>query len=190
MADTFDDVIFSGKFDNGGIKQALGEVSGSIKTLEDRNRSLNAELERTRANLASSEAGIRKLRGEIAGLDSTEKGYDNTNKAMLARMRELEAQVAGSTKRFGELQKELDESRAKVQMSGEGCKLVIPHNGGADFRQFTLTHFRKTIIHPGAHHKIQHGIAEKLKTLIILQRVRVFVDIGAMSERARQQSQI
>ncbi len=54
--------------------------------------------------------------------------------------------------------------------------------------RFAFRHFRELMVQPGAHHKIKDGIAQKLKSFIIFQCLRVFVEVRAMCQGATQKA--
>jgi hypothetical protein len=53
-------------------------------------------------------------------------------------------------------------------MSRKDRQLIVTHESGAYFRQFSFSHFRETIIDPRANDKVKHGVSEKLKSFVIL----------------------
>ena len=78
----------------------------------------------------------------------------------------------------------------QVELTRKFCQLLVSHQRGAQPRQVALRHLRTAIVYPGAHDEIQDGVAQELQALVVLHRIRVFVQERAVRQCAAQERRI
>lgn len=111
---TFDNIVFTGKFDPQEIVKGVDQMIGSMSTLEKQEQKTSAAISETEQALKEKTDQIAKLKANIAGLDKTQSDYGTSLKRLNDGLSITNKQAADLTAKLSQQKTDLTGTSAAV----------------------------------------------------------------------------